>query len=176
MISLTAFFWIFVILFAFIGALRGWAKEIMVTFGVILAIFLISVLEQFIPFMQQDMKPISRLWLRSIILFLLVFFAYQGPNIPRLAETGRFAREKLRDMLVGIVIGALNGYLIAGTAWHFMHQAGYPVDFITSPDFSTKAGEAAARLIEILPPIWLQPPLLYIAVAVAFVFVIIVFI
>ena len=37
MVSLTFMFWLFVLLFAIIGATRGWAKEILVTFAVILA-------------------------------------------------------------------------------------------------------------------------------------------
>jgi hypothetical protein len=40
----------------------------------------------------------------------------------------------------------------------------------------TEAGQKALSMIEILPPTWLQPPVIYIAVAVAFVFILVVFI
>ena len=48
MISLLVVFYIFVILFAIIGAMRGWAQELLVTFSVILAFFLIHVLENIV--------------------------------------------------------------------------------------------------------------------------------
>ena len=35
MMSLTFVFWLFVVLFAMIGAMRGWARELIVTFAVI---------------------------------------------------------------------------------------------------------------------------------------------
>ena len=49
MIGLNAIFWMFVILFGIIGAMRGWAKELLVTFSVILAMFILTVLENFVP-------------------------------------------------------------------------------------------------------------------------------
>ena len=50
MISLSVLFWIYVIMFALIGAMRGWAKEVLVTSGVIVALFLVTILETFVPF------------------------------------------------------------------------------------------------------------------------------
>ena len=41
MISLVSAFWLFVIIFGLIGAMRGWAKELLVAFSVILAIFIV---------------------------------------------------------------------------------------------------------------------------------------
>mgnify|MGYP006290563567 CR=1 FL=1 len=51
MISLMFSFWLFLGLFGLIGAMRGWAKELLVIFSIILALFLIYVLEAFTPFM-----------------------------------------------------------------------------------------------------------------------------
>ena len=39
MISILSAFWMFVILFGLIGAMRGWAKELLVVFSVVLALF-----------------------------------------------------------------------------------------------------------------------------------------
>ena len=44
MINLSVLFWI-AIMFALIGAMRGWAKEVLVTSGVIVALFLVTILE-----------------------------------------------------------------------------------------------------------------------------------
>ena len=51
MISILSAFWMFVILFGLIGAMRGWAKELLVIFSIVLALFLIYVLETFTAFM-----------------------------------------------------------------------------------------------------------------------------
>ena len=176
MISLSVLFWIFVILFAMIGAMRGWAKEILVTAGVIVAIFVITILESFIPFIKESMAPEVRFWVRIAVLALLTFFGYQGPNIPRMIESGKFVRDRFQDVLLGIFLGAVNGYLIFGTAWQFLAEVGYPFDWISAPDALTEAGQKALAMIEVLPPTWLQPPVIYIAVAVAFVFILVVFI
>jgi len=172
-VSLTVLFWMYIILFAFIGTIRGWAKELLVTFGVILAIFIITVL---LPFIDGGFDPETLFWVRLIILGLLVFFGYQTPNIRKLAESGVFIRERLQDFVLGIFLGAINGFLFFGTAWFYLHEAGYPFDAIAAPDATTAAGQAALNLINILPPNWLQVPAIYFAIAISFVFVLVVFI
>ena len=49
MMTLTFAFWMYVIIFAVIGGLRGWAKELIVTFSVILAMFFLEVLGRYAP-------------------------------------------------------------------------------------------------------------------------------
>lgn len=180
MISLNVLLFIFIALFAIIGAMRGWAKELLVTFSVILAMFCIIVLETFVPFFKDTIStgtPQTIFWLRTGLLTLLVFAGYQTPRIPRLAETGRFIRNMLQDGLLGGFLGAFNGYLIFGTIWYYLDVAAYPFKFVSAPDIATQAGEAASRLLAVLPPQWLMStPAIYFAVAVAFVFVILVFI
>ena len=178
MIGLNVLFWIFVVLFGIIGLMRGWAKEILVSFSVILGLFIISVIERYGGFLTNLLNaPGSGLfWMRFIILSALVFFGYQGPNIPRLAQTNKFIRERLQDSLLGLFLGALNGYLIFGTIWSFMENAGYPFPDIIASPIGTSFEQATAVLLKVLPPVWLSPPGVYIAVALAFAFVLVVFI
>lgn len=180
MISLNVMLFMFVILFGIIGAMRGWAKELLVIFSVILAMFVLTVLETFVPFFQDTFKNASVetvFWLRTVLLGCMVFFGYQTPKIPRLAESDRFIRHFLQDALLGFFIGAVNGFLIFGTLWYYLNAAGYPFAFVTAPDSATEAGQAALRLINVLPPEWLATsPTIYFAVAVAFVLVLVVFI
>lgn len=179
MVSLTVIFWMYVILFAVIGAMRGWAKELMVTFSIVLALFLITVLETYVGIVRNslmatgDPKPLF--WLRTTIITLLVFFGYQTPNIRALAGA-RFARERLQDTLLGFMIGALNGYLVVGTIWWYLNAAGYPFPNVVTPPATAEAVEAAQRILRVLPPAWLTIPWIYFAVGLAFLFVIIVFI
>ena len=179
MISISVIFWMLVILFALIGGMRGWARELLVTFAVILAIFIMTVLEKFVPFIRDVLpksSPQSLFWLRTLVLLALVFFGYQTPNLPRLAQSGRFARERLQDILLGFFLGAINGFLVWGTLWFYMDAAKYPFGLVSPPDPNTPIGQAALRLIPFLAPSWLNDTAIYFAVAVAFVFVMVVFI
>jgi uncharacterized membrane protein required for colicin V production len=179
-ISLNVMLLIFVVLFAIIGSMRGWAKELLVVFSVILAMFCLTVLENYVPFFKDTFAngtPETVFWLRTIILGGLVFFGYQTPKIPRLAESDRFIRHFLQDALLGFFIGAINGYLIFGSLWYYLNEAGYPFAFVSAPDSATTAGQAAIRLITSLPPAWLAAsPMIYFAVGIAFILVLVVFI
>ncbi|MBN2146282.1 MAG: CvpA family protein [Anaerolineales bacterium] len=177
MVSLTFFFMCFLVLFAIVGAMRGWAKEMLVTFSVILSLFLITVLETYVGVVRDSFfrsGTQAQFWMRFVILLLLAFFGYQTPNLPKIGGA-RFARERLQDSLLGIFLGALNGWLIVGTLWYFMHQANYPFSSITPPLPGTPAGDAALRLLEGMAPAFLGIPYIYFAVGVAFVFVVVVF-
>lgn len=174
MIGLAAIFWMFVILFALIGLMRGWARELLVTFSLILSLFVIRVFQSFFGFFPPETEE-AGFWVRTLLVLGLVFFGYQTPNLPKLAGTGRFARERLQDSLLGLFLGAINGYLVVGTIWYFLHVAGYPFDIVQAPNPDTPLGQSAIRLISILPPTWMGVPTIYIAVAIAFVFVLVVF-
>jgi uncharacterized membrane protein required for colicin V production len=178
MVSLTTVFWLLVAMFAIVGAMRGWAKELLVTFSVILAIFIITVLRTYVPFFQSFATTANArtvFWLLSTIVILMAFFGYQTPNLARLAG-GRFARERLQDTLLGLFLGALNGYLLVGTLWFYLNQLGYPFDVIIPPTPGDPFTESALELIQWLPPNFLSEPTIYFAVAISFAFVVIVFI
>jgi hypothetical protein len=172
-------FWMYVILFAVIGAMRGWAKELMVTFSVVLSLFLLTVLETYVGPVKNTLVAAggtTLFWVRSTVVILLTFFGYQTPNIRGIAGA-RFARERLQDTLLGFMIGALNGYLVVGTLWWFLDDAGYPFpNLIIPPVPGTPMGDAANRIMAWLPPDWMTIPWVYFAVGIAFLFVIIVFI
>ncbi len=179
MISLGVLFWIFIILFALIGAIRGWAKEILVSFSAIMGIFAINILETYVPFVKTYLasNPItSKVWLRTIVFVVLIFFGYQTPNIPRLVDNDRLARNHLQDILLGFIIGGFNGYLIYGTLWFFLADANYPFDIVIPPIAGTPAGDAALALARYLPPMWLNATTTYYAVAISFVVVLVLFI
>lgn len=180
MVSLTFVFFILVFLFGLIGASRGWAKEMLVTFGAILGLFMLALLETYVPIVANlaqstdpnDMR--SLFWLRFVVIVMLAYFGYQTPYLPRISGQ-HFAREKLQDSLLGFILGAFNAYLIFGSIWYFMDVAGYPFQYITAPVEGTPMGDTAIRLLAWMPPAWLTIPYIYFAVAVAFIFVIVVF-
>lgn len=173
MMSLPAVFWMYIILFGAIGGFRGWAKEILVLFSLILAIAIDTVLLQYVESVriiltQQD--GTTQLVWRTVLMLALAYFGYQTPNLPAFAA-GKFARERLQDWMLGIVLGCVNGYFLVGSLWYYMHQAAYPL-----PDILPPTPEVAENYIKYLPPVLLGVPNIYFAVILAFVFVIIVFV
>ncbi len=181
MVSLVVIFWMYVILFAIIGAMRGWARELLVSFAMILALFFITVMERFAPAIVgktlENMTTVH-FWLRTFVILGLVFFGYQSPNIPKLAQQARFARERLQDILLGVFLGAFNGYLVAGSVWYFLDAAKYPFkDIINAPTGDVL--ELTNRMMDMMPPHLLganDSAAIYFAVALAFAFVLVVFI
>jgi uncharacterized membrane protein required for colicin V production len=177
MASLSVIFYMYVILFAIIGGMRGWAKELLVGFSVILALFLTVVFETIMPVIKNMFQDQSsqQFWFRVIILVLLVFFGYQSPSIGRLAGTAK--KERISDTLLGVFLGAINGYLIFGTLWYFMDYANYPLKYFMAPDPNTPLGVDALAMISRLPPSFLlSGNWIFVAVGLAFLFVMVVFI
>ena len=123
MLSLFVVFGMLVAMFAVIGAMRGWAKELLVTSAIVLALFIIQILETHVqPYNTALMMqpPTTRFVIRAILLVIIAFFGYQTPHIRALQP--KLVRERLQDILLGLVMGALNGYLLFGSLWYFLDQ------------------------------------------------------
>lgn len=176
MMSIVYVFWMYVVLFAVIGWMRGWAKELLVSFSVILALALNHVMRKYIPIAQnlQETDP-SLFWVRGLVLIVLVYFGYQTVvSIPHLAS--RAARERLQDTLFGGFLGAINGYLISGTILYYIHIADYPFRDIISKPTDEVLKKTVDLMMLYMPPQLLGEPGIYFAIILAFVFVIVVYI
>jgi len=177
MMSIVYVFWMYVILFALIGWMRGWAKELLVAFSVILSLALSHVIRRYIPIAVNLPETDATLfWVRVIILLVLVYFGYQTViSIPHLAAKGR--TEKLQDTLFGAFLGALNGYLVAGSILYYVHATNYTVaqNVITKPTDPALL-ETVNRMMLFMPPALLGEPGIYFAIILAFVFVLVVYI
>lgn len=175
MVALNVLFWSYVVLFAVIGAARGWAKELLVTASIILSLFIITLMETYFDPIRE-LTGANYFWVRAVVVAILVFFGYETPSLRALAGP-RFARERFQDVLLGMVLGAVNGYMVFGTLWYYMHDAGYPFPYFTRPGEGTPlAGAALEEFISRLPPALLDPPWIYFATALAFLFIVVVFI
>ncbi len=109
------------------------------------------------------------------MLILLAFFGYQTPQLRILQP--KLARERLEEVLLGLLLGALNGYLLIGSIWWYMHQAGYPISLITAPpEDMPELVEQVGLVVSYLPPSLLPVPHVFFAVGVVFVFIIVVFV
>ena len=186
MIPIHTVFGGLLVLFALIGSRRGWAKEMIVAFSVILALFVEHVLLSFVPPLAalfNNLPPHSKFYTRAVLFIIITVFGYASPTVvSRLGA--KVARERLQDLLLGFFLGLLNGFLIVGTLLSFLNAVSYGVP----PDQPGAAGiggiirpapdSPSIGLVAFLPPelIAKSDAMLYIAVAAAFVFVIVVFI
>jgi hypothetical protein len=187
MIPIHTVFGGLLVLFALIGSLRGWAKEIIVSFSVILALFVEHVLLTFVPpitVLYNNLPPQSRFYTRAVLFVIITIFGYASPSVvAQLAS--KVARERLQDLLLGFFLGLINGFLVVGTLLSFLSAANYGVPPDQPPGVGgiggivpPAAGSPTANLTTFLPPelIAKSNAVLYIGVAAAFVFVIVVFI
>lgn len=182
MMSIVYIFWMYVFLFGIIGAMRGWAKELMVIFSVVTALAVILLLEKYIPLTRSLVDPNNpsaealkaQFWIRTLVLIALVYFGYQTVNISRFAP--RAARERLQDSLFGAVLGGVNGYLIAGSILYFIDRAAYPYSNIISPATDPAVADTISRMMAVMPPRFLGEPLIYFAVIIILIFIIVVYI
>lgn len=175
MMSVVYLFWMYVFLFGVIGAMRGWAKELMVIFSVVTSLAVNLLLEKYIPLVRDlDKTTTSVFWVRVIILIALVYFGYQTVNISRLA--GKALRENLQDTLFGAVLGGVNGYLVAGSVLYYNHVANYPYPNVVSRAADPAIAEAIEKMMAVMPPRFLGEPSIYFAVIIILIFIIVVYI
>jgi uncharacterized membrane protein required for colicin V production len=176
MMSIVYVFWMYVVLFAIIGLLRGWARELLVGFSVILALALNHLLRRYIPVVIELAEDSTSLfWIQTLILIALVYFGYQTiALVPHLQS--KATRERIQDSLFGAILGAINGYLIAGTIIFYIAQTNYQVfPNVVMPPTDQNA-QAVQTLLAYMPPHLLGEPGIYFAVILAFIFVIVVYI
>ncbi|MCL4262452.1 MAG: CvpA family protein [Anaerolineae bacterium] len=196
MLSLSALFWIAVGAFALVGALRGWAREIVATSGLVLALFIInqfgftilSLLGQ-TPAGLNDPTLAQRrqFYIYSLILMFLAFFSYQSPRLSGTLGARLRPRDTVQDKLLGAIVGGMNGYLIAGAIWAFLEftniggtqwvqlAPGVPYPFDPMVIVRPAVGSTAANMVMRMPIPLLSPYLPYLMVLM-FLFVIIVMI
>lgn len=177
MVPLETVFIGLVLLFGLVGALRGWAKELLVTFSVILARFIEFVLWEYVPGVSDAFQSMaenqSKNWfyIRLVLFIIIVTFGYATTVIS--AKLGGKARkEKFQDTLLGFFLGIINGGLVVGMFWGFLDQLGYNIWKISAPTTESIALTFSQNLITD----WLAGPPLFVGVAVAFAFVLIVFV
>lgn len=177
MVSLNVLFSFFLVLFAVIGAMRGWAKELLVTASLVLGLFLLQILDRHVGVYRTALaaqEPTSQFMIQGGLMVLMAFFGYQTPRLRALEA--RVLRERFQDVVLGILMGALNGYLLFGSLWYFLDKMGYDQTALVSLPADPVLLQRFQEIIEILPPNILPIPHIYFAVGVVFVFIIVVFV
>ena len=137
-------------LFGAIGVVRGYQRELGVTTMLLLALFII---EFFMATTLGDRVTgvlsnagVSETQIDTIVdltacvvLLLVTFISYQG--------LGLVYPGSGRNNFLSLLIGLLNGYLLAGSIWWYLQNAGWPFARVTEPFTS-----AYDFLVQLLPP------------------------
>lgn len=162
------FLWITVfIIFVFIAFVRGYNKELGATTLIFVALFLLTYLGiPKLPHLVNSLtqqafhtkltqREMEHLLANSFSLFFIaiVFASYAGDTF---AFKGKPAKG-LRGSFYNLLVGAMNGYLIAGTLWYFQDYYHYPItDFGILSLPLTNLGEQMANLLPpyVIPPIF----------------------
>jgi hypothetical protein len=160
-VPIEVVFFIIVAVFGLVGMVRGFLRELGVTLPLIVLLWAYSALgERLLRLIEGGMVKVAgyavspttgdliRCCFYLVTLIFVTFIAYQG-------ETLAFAGSNppgLQGWLLALLIGAVNGYLIAGTAWYYLAVYNYPVlvHFPLSEFAQTMASSA-------LPPSVLRP-------------------
>jgi MFS superfamily sulfate permease-like transporter len=125
-----------------VGVARGPARELGVTMALVVLLALLAQLDNLVALGEMpgrvnkivasvgldtgnvDKQRMTVLVLFSTAVIMTAFLAYHG------RETLKFGFKDPRGVLgilTGGLVGALNGYLMSGTVWYYMHQLEYPI-------------------------------------------------
>jgi uncharacterized membrane protein required for colicin V production len=151
-----------------IGLARGYVQELGSTLIILVAIFILTFFEDQMTGLltgigtafggdgDQASNELLLSIVYSVIFIVIVFGAYAG-------RTLNFAGTPApppQGTLISLLIGLLNGYLIAGTLWYYQHAYNYPIGQLVT--FENNLTETAQTLIDYLPPSLFENPVYWI--------------
>lgn len=167
MAPVEVFFGALVFMFTLIGLVRGFLKELGVTTVMMFILFFLS---QFEPYLETGItralavgsqyvalsnRDLVKCWVFLLTIVGAAFVSYEGET---LGFGGQPPRGPQRVVLGGVT-GMLNGYLIVGAIWYYMHKFNYPIAWL---GFSSERLSPLARgLLPFLPIPFLGQPVLF---------------
>jgi len=168
--------------FVFIALVRGYHKELGVTIVLLATLWVLKQAEIIVvkkpttgiygsmylalsksnP-LHTNLIPESnalKMYLFLGVLVLIVLASYRGRTI---TLSGTPTKGHARGLL-DIAVGAVNGYLFAGTAWYYMALFGYPFPKWMHVDMSRTTHLAQVIVSQYLPPTLLDDKIILAAV------------
>lgn len=149
-----------------IGIARGYVKEMGATLIILVAVFILTFFQDTISgaittglqavFENPGQEQIDRVLATSFTLMFtaVVFAGYVGRTLD---FPGKMAPQPA-GFFISLLVGVINGYLIAGTLWYYQDAYGYP----WFDPFIDEFSEVAERMIELLPPALFDNPVFWI--------------
>ena len=123
------------LLIATVGVVRGYAKELGNTLVFMVAIFLLSYLgDRIQPTLEAFVTQVFGIAADSAQMDALMCFLYIGIFLAIVfasyaGKTLDFGGKELpapEGPILSLLVGLLNGYLVAGTIWYYADLYGYP--------------------------------------------------
>jgi hypothetical protein len=168
---LEVLWFVLVGVFAVVGVVRGYPKELGVTTTVLAAMLLLtkggeSVLMTLDSYLmkysetsvvfQGDYSDLIQSLFYILVFVAAVVVSYHGET---LAFAGLPPRGPV-GITLNLMTGLLNGYLISGTVWHYLHVFNYPIQVLGL--FRPPLTEFAQTfLVPLMPLPMLEPYLIF---------------
>ncbi len=149
MIQFVSLLWVLALFWAVFGFLRGWYREIVVTGGIIAAMFVLVQVDFLLRGIFLVRFSRDSVFIIQLIIFGSIIYA------AAVQQQGTRSRQRTGTQagIIGALVGALNGYLVGTTLWYFLDINEYPFStFITPP----APGSASAEMIASLPIVLLN--------------------
>lgn len=159
MAPIEVLFGVMVLLFTLIGFARGFLKELGVTAIMIWVLFMLSLLGPLVErALGKAVESNGTILTMCVVYLLLIAIAavisYQGETL----AYGGTPPRGITGLMLGLTMGLVNGYLIAGSLWHYMARFDYPIKWL---GFTVEGLSPVAKaLIPYLPPALLGQPIL----------------
>lgn len=144
------------VVFMFIGYMRGWTRELLSVLGIVLGLFIVHQLNVALSD-RIGGTPTQQFLIEALVILLSGYFAYANPSFftpPQFRGRDRVympQRVGFQDGVLGALVGAYNGYLLAGSLWYYLDEHGYPLGYFKIPQLDTRAAE----IIDSLPQAWM---------------------
>lgn len=129
MMPLSTFLFLSMGIFAINGMLRGWYRELLGMFGIISGYFLIWFLSSQTTFFK-NLSLHDQCLAKCVILIVMLFFGY---HVPRWRQPHRDI-SAAGSVVLGGILGAINGYLVVGSLWYYLDAANYPWKVVVAPN------------------------------------------
>lgn len=162
---------VLIAVFAVVGVVRGYPKELGVTTTILAALLLLTrggqsilgLLDAYLvnyvnssAILEGQYSDLIQSLFYVLVFVLVVVISYHGET---LAFDGTPPKGPL-GMALNLISGLLNGYLISGTMWYYLHIFNYPVQVLGL--FRPPLTEfAQAYLVPLIPVPLLEPYLLF---------------
>lgn len=127
MIELYSLMLVLATLCGFVGLLRGWNRELIVTVAVVVAIFALFQFDSLLRGVILRSVPVEQTFLFQLTAFLfVVYVGYKSTSFGVGAGDADGEGGRVQDAILGAVVGAINGYMIGGAIWHLLDINEYP--------------------------------------------------
>ncbi|MEA3346347.1 MAG: hypothetical protein U9Q78_08950 [Chloroflexota bacterium] len=160
---------VLIIAFGIIGIVRGFLRELGVTMVLLIVLYAfdhwgedISGLvfkgverAMGVPITGEPREDLAKAAFYITAIFIAAFISYHGET---LAFQGT-PPKGIAGVLLALIIGLVNGYLVAGTMWFYLNKFDYPFGLVSKP-----LTPLARHLIGILPLAVLSPYLPFLVV------------